>query len=101
LLSRPAEDADRQQQPNDSHCDAAEDVPHRVLRKMAREKIAHVVSQRAGRSQPDDDQDDSNDQQNYSDNFRYVHGYTLPGMWEQINRKASWGAACTVVTTEV
>lgn len=69
VLSRPAEYAERQQQPDDCHCDAAEDVPHRVLRKMACEKIAYVVSQRAGRSQPDDDQDGPNDKQNYSDDL--------------------------------
>jgi hypothetical protein len=69
VLSGPAKYAERQQQPDDSHCDAAEDVPHRVLRKMAREKIAYIVSQRAGRSHPDDDQDGSNDKQNYSDDL--------------------------------
>jgi hypothetical protein len=101
FLSRPAEYAERQQQPDDSRCDAAEDVPHRVFRKMAREKIAHVVSQRARRSHPDDDQDGSNDQQNYSDNLRYVHGCMLLGMSEQINMKSPWGAARAVVTIGV
>ncbi len=68
-LSTPAEHADRQQQPDDSRCDAAKDIPHRVLRKMAGKKVAHAVSQRARRSYPDDDQDGSNDQQDYSDDL--------------------------------
>jgi hypothetical protein len=86
-LSTPAEDADRQQQPDDSRCDAAKDVPHRVLRKMAGKKVAHAVSQRAGRSCPYNDQDSSDDQQDYSNAFRYVHRLKLLKMPERINEK--------------
>src|SRR5271157_3339340 len=85
LLPAAREVAQGEDQSNHRRCDAAEDIPHRVICKAPPEHGAQVVRERPGRHNPCDDEDDSANQENDTQDPRGTHRRNIRMKSSRIN----------------